>query len=413
VNDLDRPLRLSSQLVRMGEPGRAGVAHAKIKVLLELGEDGWALLDQFRTPIPPRALLERLGLDADARGSFELAIARLVEAGLLVGSDETEYLYDRWCELAAPHWPTMRRAGGGLLGADDGEGPADFHVFGVPLDRASFTPGAARGARAIREASSALPAHLEPRGGAFRGLWDHERGRLVLAGARLLDHGDVYVDPASSAREAFDAVHSTIRRRLDLCPGVPVFLGGDHSITEPILRALVDARGPVFLVHFDAHTDMSPAFRGRPHHHGSVMDLVRRMDGVAGILQVGVRDLGPPWWTGAPKTVVLSADRARSDGELLRHVPADAACYVSVDVDVLDPSEAPGVAVPVPGGLRLVELERMLQALGGARAVAGVDLVEVVPDLDRGRVTAAVAARLLVRLLDAVHVRARELRGRA
>jgi agmatinase len=252
-----------------------------------------------------------------------------------------------------------------------------------------------------------LPAHLDPRTSAFRGLWDHDSERLLLEGARFRDHGNVFIDPSASTNDAYQSIHAAARQMLERSPGIPVVLGGDHSLSEPILRAVTELGQPVFVVHFDAHTDMSPAYRGRAHHHGSVMDLIRRLPAVSGILQIGVRDFGPPWWKGVEKTQVISCARAQriTTDELMGFIPEDSRCYVSIDIDVLDPSEAPGTGVPVPGGLRLFELERLIGAVGSARHVIGLDLVEVAPNLDRGQSTALAAVRVLVRLLDAIQQR--------
>jgi agmatinase len=398
------PLRVSSQLVQLAG---GAVAHAKVGVPVPFNEDAWELLEQFRAPVTPDAVLERLALPVDTRAAVEAAIGRFIEAGLLVEPDEAAYLHRHFVGLTTPHRPRFLPAPRGFLAAGSETGAADFQVLGAPLDRAAHVPGAARGPSAVREASNSLPAYLDARTAAFRGLWDHAACRRVLEGARFVDHGDVALDGAASLAENFDAIHAAVAHVLGASPAIPVTLGGDHSVTEPVLRALTEARGPVFLVHFDAHTDMSPAYEGRPHHHGSVMDRVRRMDAVAGILQVGVRDLGPPWWKGVEKTEVVSTAEARrtTPEALVAKIPEGVACYVSIDVDVLDPSEAPGTGVPVPDGLRLAELVAFVQAVGAARTVAGVDLVEVAPELDRGRLTAQCAVRTLIALLDAVRGR--------
>jgi agmatinase len=404
--DWDRPLTVSSQLVRAR--GHASAAsHARLRSQVEVSAEGWKFLECFRTPATPNDVARSLGVDDGGRAHLEREIEALLANGLLVPPDENEYLYREGHRLAGSFQPATYEPGAGFLGAQAVAGPVDFRVLGVPYGHTSGSPGAARGARAVREASTTMPAYLDARTGVFRGLWDHGQRRLLLEGARLGDAGDVYVEPWASPAEAYDRIERAAREVLKDTDGTPVFLGGDHSVTEPILRALVARAAPVFVVHFDAHTDMSAAFEGRPHHHGSVMEVVRRMPEVSGILQIGVRDLGPPWWRGASKTVTVSAEEARTRPaeELVSLVPEDAACFVSVDIDVLDPSEAPGTGVPVPGGLRLVELEPILTALGLRRRIVGMDLVEVAPDLDRARLTAQCGVRALVRLMDAVQTR--------
>src|SRR5262249_19705111 len=150
-------------------------------------DDAWALLEQFRAPATPESVLERLGLAGDARALVGAAILKFVETGLLVEPDEGAYLHRNFVRLTTPQRPRFLPADRGLFAASADASAADFQVVGVPLDRAAHVPGAARGPAAIRDASNALPAYLHARTGAFRGLWDHARERLVLDGARFVD----------------------------------------------------------------------------------------------------------------------------------------------------------------------------------------------------------------------------------
>src|SRR6185503_3572173 len=118
------------------------------------------------------SVLERLGVTGDARALVAAALRRFIEAGLLVEADEAAYLHRNFVGLMARHRPRFLPADRGFLAAGAEAPSADFQVFGVPLDRAAHVPGAARGPIAIREASNALPAYLDARTGAFRGLWD-------------------------------------------------------------------------------------------------------------------------------------------------------------------------------------------------------------------------------------------------
>jgi agmatinase len=405
MTDPDRPLVLSRRLVRTRGEGAA--CHVLLGSRVEITERGWDFLESFRKPASPEEVLTRLGVDGQARVEYEREIARFVVAGVLVPPDEEEYLYRHGQTLAEPYRPTIYRSDAPFLGSERTDGPADFRVVGVPLGQASGSPGAARGARAIREASAALPAHHDPRTGAFLGLFDHAAGRLLLEGARIADQGDIYLERWGAPSESYRSIHDAATEVLATGTGLPVFLGGDHSITEPLVRAVAARKGLLHVVHVDAHTDMSAARDGVPHHHGNVMEVVRHLPSVTGILQIGVRDLGPPWWRAPKNTVTLSTEEARRmpAAEIVRLVPPEAACYVTIDIDVLDPGEAPGTLVPVPGGLRLVELVPILTALGRAREIAAVDLAEVAPDLDRSNLTAKCAVRLLLALMDAVHRR--------
>lgn len=400
----DSHLVLSSRLVRA--TGGGAVSHAFLRTRVEITARGWALLDHFRKPAVPAELFEKLGLDDAGRAEYGRAISGFVTAGVLVPPDEEEYLYSEGRALTARFRTALHRTDTTFLGSAGPAAAADFRIVGVPFGQVFGSLGAVKGPRAIREVS-AVAAFDDPRDGSFRGLWDPSREGLLLAGARIADHGDVTIEPSDSPEEAIRRIYDAVGEVLDHGRGLPVFLGGDHSITEPLVRAVAARRGPLFVVHFDAHTDMSEAVAGVPHDYHNVMEAVRRLPSVTGVLQIGTRHLGPPWWRVPEKTVTVSALRAlrTSPEEIVRLVPDGAFCYVTIDIDVLDPGEAPGTAVPAPGGLRLVEIEPIVRALAAAREVVGADLVELAPDLDRSNLTAICSLRLLLALMDAVHHR--------
>jgi agmatinase len=396
---------LSRRLVRAH--GDGAVSHGFLRTRVEITARGWALLESFHDPTVPAELFDRLGLDDARRLEYARAISGFVAAGVLVPPDEVEYLYREGQALVAPFRSAMSRTETSFLGSMGPAAAADFHVVGVPFGQVSSNPGTVSGPRAIREASMAVPAQVELKTTAFRGLWDHSREQFLLAGARVADHGNVNLDPWAAAEDAYGRIHDAAGAVLDGGPGLPIFLGGDHAITEGLIRAVAARRGPLFVIHFDAHADMSETVEGMPHHHGNVMEVVRRLSSVTGVLQIGVRYLSPPWWQTPEKTTSVSVERARSatPEEILRLVPVESACYVTIDIDVLDPSEAPGTAALAPGGLRLVELEPLVRSIATAREIVGADLVEVSPDLDRSNLTAKCALRLLLALMDGVHQR--------
>jgi agmatinase len=182
-----------------------------------------------------------------------------------------------------------------------------------------------------------------------------------------------------------------------------VALGGDHSITLPLLRALAKRRGPPALVHFDAHVDTWPDSFGQAYGHGSVFyhaieeGLVdpRRM------VQIGIRSPVPREvhdWTAARGVTTITAHDVHQTGPAaiagrIGEIVGDAPVYLSIDIDVLDPAFAPGTGTPEIGGLASWQAQAILRRLQALRFV-GMDLVEVAPAYDVAEITALAGATM-------------------
>ncbi|MGO9699935.1 MAG: arginase family protein, partial [Xanthobacteraceae bacterium] len=182
-----------------------------------------------------------------------------------------------------------------------------------------------------------------------------------------------------------------------------VALGGDHSITLPLLRALAKRRGPSALVHFDAHVDTWPDSFGQSYGHGSVFyhAIEEGLIDPRRMVQIGVRSPVSREvhdWTAARGVVTISAQDvhaadpaaiARRIGEIV----GDAPVYLSMDIDVLDPAFAPGTGTPEIGGLASWQVQAILRRLQRLRFV-GMDVVEVAPAYDVAEITALAGATL-------------------
>ena len=183
----------------------------------------------------------------------------------------------------------------------------------------------------------------------------------------------------------------------DLCP---LILGGDHSITYAPVAALQQTRD-ICLIWLDAHTDFSPWQGAHFHNHKQVLRRIAGLTGVRRIVQIGYRGVT----TGderhlCDKCVVVPTSVARQLDEqaLLALVPTDLPCYVSIDIDVIDPFVAPGTSSPVPDGIGPLTVKNILRALVNNRRIVGVDMVEVNPILDQDSATADIAADLLAEI---------------
>ncbi|MBM3481500.1 MAG: agmatinase, partial [Alphaproteobacteria bacterium] len=188
---------------------------------------------------------------------------------------------------------------------------------------------------------------------------------------------------------------------------LPFGVGGDHSVSYPILRALGCAR-PVGMVHIDAHCDTGGPFEGSKFHHGGPFRQAV-LDGVLDperTIQVGIRGSAEFLWefSYASGMTVIHAEEVTEMGvravvAKAREVIGDGPTYLSFDVDGLDPAFAPGTGTPEAGGLSAREVLAILRGLVGASIVGG-DVVEVAPQYDAGTNTAQVAAQALFEMVS-------------
>lgn len=302
----------------------------------------------------------------------------------------------------------------------DAVGPGQVVILGAPFDwGATHRPGARFGPRAIRE-SDYLDA-------------DGSRPHLTagvdpLRELDIVDAGDVplpvgYIEPSLAA--ITERVHA-----IASAGAIPIVLGGDHTITFADATGVARAHGEgrVALVHFDAHADTGETHFGQLHGHGTPMRRLIESGAVPGhrFVQIGLRGYWPP-----PETVAWMRERRMRSWSMeecvrrgLDAVVDDAVAwstagdvagvFVSVDIDVVDPSAAPGTGTPEPGGLQPRELLDTVRRLGREADVLGADLVEVAPHYDQPMdITARLANRVVLELVTGMAERRLAADGRA
>jgi guanidinopropionase len=265
----------------------------------------------------------------------------------------------------------------------------DIALVGVPMDLGvSNRSGARFGPRAVRSMERIGPYHPTLRG-------------VPAARARAADVGDVPFRSRYSLEQSLEDIE---RYYLALkAHGVrPLSVGGDHSITYPILKAL-GKDAPLGLVHIDAHCDTMGAYDGSKFHHGGPFRLAV-LDGVLDperSIQIGIRGAANMFWEfshAAGMTVIYMEDFMRMGVDAViekaRTVVGDQPIYVSVDVDGFDPAYAPGTGTPEAGGLEAREGLALLRGLHGL-TIAGADVVEVAPQYDPTTNTSQLAAQIL------------------
>lgn len=260
-------------------------------------------------------------------------------------------------------------------------------VAGVPYDiGTSNRPGARFGPHAIRHAS-----------------------RMLLDG----DHPVSWVDPTrlpladiGDFRIALGDVQASMRLIERQASGIShlIGLGGDHSVTLPLLRALARRFGPVGLVHFDAHVDTWPDSFGQTYGHGSPFfhAINEKLIDPRRTVQVGIRSPVQRKvydWTVGKGVTIVTAMTVHEDGPAavasrVGKVIGPGPAYLSFDIDALDPAFAPGTGTPEIGGLASWQAQAILRRLSGIDFV-GMDVVEVAPAYDLAEVTALAAATLV------------------
>lgn len=254
-------------------------------------------------------------------------------------------------------------------------------IIGVPFDEKScYLRGASKGPQAIRAAST----------GKAINPWTELSANLEEE-AVLTDLGDI--DVSGDFFDVFSRIEENILEILEK-KAVPVVLGGDHSISYPVVKAFARKFKPLDILHFDAHPDLYEEFHGDPYSHACPFARIMEEGLAQDLVQLGIRAA-----TGEQRARALK-DRVRmiemkDINENLSSFSLEFSnpLYISFDMDALDPAFAPGVAHHEPGGLSTRQAISILHALNAR--IVGLDVVEVNPERDASGITAAAAVKII------------------
>lgn len=268
-----------------------------------------------------------------------------------------------------------------LLDALQHTRPGQLALLGLPFDdNSSFLKGPAQAPPLIRKALHSDASNL----------WN-EAGMDLGAPGMILDAGDVeFSTPALAFHHVEKVVALLLERGLK-----PICLGGDHSLTYPVVRAFYKAFGRVHILHFDAHPDLYDELQGNRYSHACPFARIMEERLAGRLVQVGIRTINGHQRAQAEKYGVEAHEMKTGLGGIVLRF--DAPVYVSFDVDALDPAFAPGVSHHEPGGLSTREAIALIQSIA-APAVVGADIVEFNPARDPLGITAAACAKILKEL---------------
>jgi agmatinase len=272
--------------------------------------------------------------------------------------------------------------------------------YGSPYDMRGVAPPAAEGPDAVRRLLHELELD------ECFDHWDVDCDCPVLPdGTRLVDCGDVAGDPRDlegTKRRTTETVRAIVG-----ADAIPLIVGGDDAIPPIVCTAFSDLEGGIHVLHIDAHIDFRDSLRGVSDGYSSPIRRLREMPFVGDIVQVGIRGIGSARkaeWDAAQEAgnriVPATELHALGAEAVFAKLPTDRRWFVTIDCDGLDPSVAPGVTYPEPGGVTYGEAAVFIRGLARAQRLVGVEFTEFVPALDVRSLTALAVGRLLMNVVS-------------
>lgn len=345
-------------------------------------------------------LVERMLKDSLDKTQVELTLQNLVNSKMIVSK-----LSDVFCELVPQH-PTFFGIKSGCLYSKQHQ----ISLIGIPFGGGNDVDARCKDApRTLRKATSSFfPLGIKHK--KVNSSFFHQsflRDIFYNNMEKMYDVGDVFYATGDSCVSYYDRITNVISRVVEM-GNVPFCIGGDHSITYPILKG-ISTNNPSFLVlHFDAHSDLSDSdylqvyqsSESEMLNHATVMSFCAGLDKVKEIIQIGVRE---PFFVENPKCKQISLSEMRSE---------NAACqclmerkdyvYLSFDVDFFDPSIAPGTASKIIDGGFYEETFAFLSKILKNKKILGIDIVETNLYLDSSYMTTQLVMKLMLHLLGLI-----------
>lgn len=268
----------------------------------------------------------------------------------------------------------------GFIGSRDDYIESDIAILGIPMDfTVSFRPGARMGPQQIRMVSEGIEE--------YSCYLDKD-----LADKKYYDCGDVSL-PFGNVVQSLKIIEE-VAKEIFSDNKFPIFLGGEHLVSYPLIKAAYEKYPDMVLIHFDAHADLRTDYMGEENSHATVMRRAAELIGGKNVYQFGIRSGTADEFAYAKENTNMFIDEVVEP--LSRVIPElkNRPVYITLDIDVVDPAFAPGTGTPEAGGCSSREIIKCIHMLGEANVI-GFDLVEVLPTHDLSDRTALLAAKLI------------------
>ncbi len=267
-----------------------------------------------------------------------------------------------------------------FMGACEEHEAVDAVLAGVPMDfTASFRPGSRTAPQEVRNVSYVLEEYSFYQKKSLTDLRYYDAGDLVL--------------PYGNVAESLNLIEKAATGFFG--SGVfPLFLGGEHLISFPIIKACYERYPDLVVVHFDAHADLRCSYEGEGNSHATVMYKVAEMLGKDRLYQFGIRSGTSEEFAYAEQHTKIYPDEIFPALEGVVERLSGTPVYVSLDIDAVDPAFAPGTGTPEPGGCSAREILAAVRAMSSLNVV-GMDIVEILPAYDEAQITAVLGAKLV------------------
>ena len=265
---------------------------------------------------------------------------------------------------------------------------ADVVLFSSPMDTTtSYRPGTRFAGNAIRVESIGIE-------------WYSPYLDMDLKDYKTCDIGDLEL-PMGDVEKSLDIIYDTTKQIIN-DKKIPMMVGGEHLVTLPVVKALTEQYPDLHIIHLDAHTDLRDEFLGRKLSHATVLRRCYDLLGDNRIYQFGIRSGDKHEFEWAKKHTHLQKFNLEGLKETIEKLK-DKPVYITIDLDVLDPSVLPGTGTPEPGGITFKELLNAIVDFTNLNNVVGADIVELAPILDSTGVSTVVAGKALREMILLLH----------
>ena len=394
-----------SRFVVTTDPQSGVIQHTKTGDRLSVSEETLKLLSLFSEPKTFEEVLSCVS--SDEKGRLEIAgfLKQLVDEKILIPEKEIEE-WTNWGVLTdkvlvesplRTFFSCPRRS---LTALED----EDIIFLGVPFDLGTTGyPGARFGPDKMRGLSSdAFEYHADILTGKCKGWFSAGKDKTILEGVKMADVGNVLLQVGENFERFYNRVDQVVRQVIAR-GGFPVIVGGDHSCSYPILRAMKEQYGSISVIHIDAHTDLGETIPDISNNHGNVFTKVREENLAHHLHQFGVRGCIGKKLIASDYSLHSLEDLKRDGiGKAVTSLNQSQPYYLSLDIDVLDPVFAPGTGTPITNGMNPEMLFDLLSSVARRVKLIGCDIVEVNPMLDRNNQTSELALSTIFHILSEV-----------